>query len=485
MTKQLPTCLIAPMRDTARPASDGTSAGAPCPGLPRSPLLWGPLLVAVLFWAVLLATSPAGAARDAVGVEVAIEEVRGAIEAIENRVDRLSRQTQLGIGAEVHVLAQSVASQLSHLERHPVAAAAAGVEQELLFLHDLLRAVGAELVRVGTRGVRRREAEVRRLTGAAEERIAAIGRAVERRADGFAGAVVTVEQTDGGTLVRTVDRTVHDGVRFAAIGLLLVGLLVIGLRLLALSEAEIAVVDLVRQTPALAIGGLLAVAMFLSASATVAVDPSLIAGLAERTELRPAPGACERLAVQREQLLDARAIEHDGLGDAVKDRMRPVAQDCLRLESQVAAVEAVEWLAANLYPLEAGAPVRSAEAHAVEVEIERLMSAARPLEEPTSETGEAGEPVAPEAPGLATGGPVEDLEEEQEVVEDDTSSARQAVTTTRVNYRAGPGTDARRLGTLPEGARVVLLGEDGSWSNIQLEDGRSVYVASAYVRADS
>ncbi|HEX6141762.1 MAG TPA: SH3 domain-containing protein [Geminicoccaceae bacterium] len=482
MTKQLPTCLIDPMRDAARAASDGASARQPQPRFARSPLCSGPLLVAVLLWAALLAMSPAGAARDPVGVEAAIGEVRGAIEAIENRVDRLSRQTQLGIGAEVHVLAQSVASQLSHLERHPVAAAAAGIEQELLFLHDLMRAVGAELDRVGTRGDRRREAEVRRLAGAVEERVAAIGRAVERRADGFAGAVVTVEQTDDGALVRMVDRTVHDGVRFAAIGLLLVGLLVIGLRLLALSEAEIAVVDLIRQTPVLAIGGLLAVAMFLFASATVAVDPSLVAGLAERTELRPAAGACERLAVQREQLLDARAIEHDGLGDAVKDRMRPVAQDCLGLESQVAAVEAVEWLAANLDPLEAGAPVRSAEAHAVEAEIERLMSTARPLEEAT---GEAGEPVAPEAPGLATGGPVEELEEEQEVVEDDASSARQAVTTTRVNYRAGPGTDARRLGTLPEGARVVLLGEDGSWSNIQLEDGRSVYVASAYVRADS
>jgi hypothetical protein len=55
------------------------------------------------------------------------------------------------------------------------------------------------------------------------------------------------------------------------------------------------------------------------------------------------------------------------------------------------------------------------------------------------------------------------------------------VTTTAVNYRAGPSLDARRLGTFVPGATLAVIGENEGWSEVRLGDGREVFVASEFL----
>jgi hypothetical protein len=55
------------------------------------------------------------------------------------------------------------------------------------------------------------------------------------------------------------------------------------------------------------------------------------------------------------------------------------------------------------------------------------------------------------------------------------------LTTTTVNYRAGPSLDARRLGTFILGAELQVVREDGGWAEVRLRDGREVYVATQFL----
>jgi hypothetical protein len=55
------------------------------------------------------------------------------------------------------------------------------------------------------------------------------------------------------------------------------------------------------------------------------------------------------------------------------------------------------------------------------------------------------------------------------------------VTTTAVNYRAGPSVDARRLGTFIAGAQLAVVDEDEGWSEVRLGDGRQVFVATEFL----
>ncbi|MDX1541493.1 MAG: hypothetical protein R3349_08835, partial [Geminicoccaceae bacterium] len=383
--------------------------------------------MATLIALTLIVFQSAGPAvgREQLTIGEAVGAVREAAATLEARVGELPRQAQLEVGTEVHFLARSASKTLQRLSRQPLAAASAGVEEDLLFLRDLLVAVGGELDRLGARGARFAGEEVGRLSAVAEERIGTIERALERQATALDASVVTAERTAEGLVLHTVDRTLYEGVRLAGTGLLLVGLLVVGLRLLSISEAEMSIVDLVRQTPVAAVGGFLAIGLFLAASAVIVVDPGPVAALAQRTHLQPAPAACERLSTQREQLLDARTIGHQGLSDTIKDRMRPVARDCLGLDSQVAAVEAVEWLSTSLDPLAGRTGERrmtgSVEPSSVDAEIERLMSAVDQLTEASDRGASLSE-------GTASGGPIEALSEEQAGEAPD----RLMATTTRV-----------------------------------------------------
>ena len=55
------------------------------------------------------------------------------------------------------------------------------------------------------------------------------------------------------------------------------------------------------------------------------------------------------------------------------------------------------------------------------------------------------------------------------------------VTTTAVNYRAGPSVGARRLGTFISGAKLAVVDEDEGWSEVRLGDGRQVFVATEFL----
>jgi SH3-like domain-containing protein/DNA-directed RNA polymerase subunit K/omega len=50
-----------------------------------------------------------------------------------------------------------------------------------------------------------------------------------------------------------------------------------------------------------------------------------------------------------------------------------------------------------------------------------------------------------------------------------------------VNMRSGPGTDNNVLAAVPSGTSVLVLGfnEDGSWVNVQIEDGREGWISAA------
>ncbi len=56
------------------------------------------------------------------------------------------------------------------------------------------------------------------------------------------------------------------------------------------------------------------------------------------------------------------------------------------------------------------------------------------------------------------------------------------VATTALNYREGPSVDARRLGTLFPGARLMVLERDAGWAQVRLDDGQQGYVASEFLQ---
>ncbi len=59
-----------------------------------------------------------------------------------------------------------------------------------------------------------------------------------------------------------------------------------------------------------------------------------------------------------------------------------------------------------------------------------------------------------------------------------------ASTTTAVNLRSGPGTEHRRLETLPVGTRVELTGRGEGWARVRAAS-REGWVAADYLRAES
>lgn len=424
--------------------------------------------------------------RDAAAAELdeAVGEVRAAAAVLTSRIEGMPRQAQLELGTEIRFLTRAIESGLLGLEQLPVSPVDPSLPQELMFLADVTRVVAAEIEGIRGRGTDRQKEVVEGLTLAAGESLERVQSAADHWSELAWSMAVEVEPGASGTAIRMIDRTLYDAIRFGGLALLLVGLLAFGLRLLALSEVEISIRDLIRQSPAFSLGGMLVIALFLAASVTVTLRPATVARLAERVEVSLAPDPCDRLSVQREQLIEARALGHEGLRDAIKDRMRPVAQDCLDLDSQVAAVEAIEWLAAGLDPLAPDRPQMASapagDGPSMEREIERLITTVQSLRAASDEVrAVAGLDTAAVADDAGAGGPVEEILAEEPV------RSRQVVTTARVNFRTGPGTDARRLGTLPQGTEAVLLGEDDAWSNIQLQDGSSVYVASAYIRTAS
>lgn len=463
------------------------SAGPRADHQPR-PALWQvalPLL-AVLSLALALLHGPGPAA--AVTLEEAVVEARAATAALSGRIDALPRQAQMEIGTDIRFLTGAIDAGLRELEQLPVPPVHPSLGQELMFLADLVRVVAAEVEEIRGRASDGQKAQIRGLAVAATGSLERVAAVTASWTELTRATAVEVEPTGDGTTIRMIDRTIYDAVRLGGLALLLLGLLACGLRLLALSEIEISIRDLVRQSPVASLSGIAAIVLFLAASLTITLRPATVARLAERVDVAAAPDACRMLAVQRDQLIASQTIDHAGLRDAIKDRMRPVAQDCLELDSQVAAVEAIGWLTASLEPVSpspaGAASTPSASSEAMDREIERLIGTVQSLRAASEGIRDvAGLDSATALGGGGAGGPVEEIAAREIVAEDETPRVRQVVTTDRVNFRAGPGTDQQRLGTLAEGTEAVLLREDGGWSNIQLEDGRAVFVASDYIEA--
>ena len=98
-------------------------------------------------------------------------------------------------------------------------------------------------------------------------------------------------------------------------------------------------------------------------------------------------------------------------------------------------------------------------------------SEALPEDDPSASVPEIRPAAAPGPLSPADGAPADGAALESELY----------VTTTAVNYRAGPSLDARRLGTFIVGADLEVVSEDDGWAEVRLRDGREVYVATQFL----
>lgn len=60
-------------------------------------------------------------------------------------------------------------------------------------------------------------------------------------------------------------------------------------------------------------------------------------------------------------------------------------------------------------------------------------------------------------------------------------STGKGVATTDVNFREGPSTSHKKLGRIPEGASLILYGQDGDWQQVEY-NGIMGYVYGKYVK---
>jgi hypothetical protein len=91
---------------------------------------------------------------------------------------------------------------------------------------------------------------------------------------------------------------------------------------------------------------------------------------------------------------------------------------------------------------------------------------------------------------LAAAPPVTDAEAGATAIDDGAPTVRVAGTDgTGVSLREKPSTTSRRLIVVPEGARLVVVGEDTqaegrTWRNVRTSTGATGWVASQFVRAE-
>jgi hypothetical protein len=390
-------------------------------------------------------------------------------------------------------------------------------------------------------------ARIERLVDAASERLVEINLVIDGWTERSRNAVVDLQEDGGVLVVRSTDRVVYDGVRYTSVALLLVGLLTVGLQLLRMSEDRVDWLALLRETPVLSSLAVVALTLFFVGCAVFSARPGTLAAWSAEVRQTPQEHPCERLAAQRERLVAAQQVEDPRLIAATKQRMRPAAQDCLGLSSDIASAEAVELLATRTVATwSVPRPAQSTYAAAVAADPEAtaadlaLLSlpaeAAEPVAADDSASGEGtaadelvGDPRAAAGAERAEPAPVPRPERDQpaalesstepapeesppspppaELPEEDAAQSEPAirpaaapgppasadgapddgadsdlyVTTSMVNYRAGPSLDARRLGTFIVGAELQVVGEDGGWAEVRLRDGREVYVATQFL----
>lgn len=307
---------------------------------------------------------------------------------------------------------------------------------------------------------------------------------VEAWAEQGRRAIVTVEERPDALLVRSVDRLVHDGARAGGLMLFLIGLLLIGMRLLTVGEGAFGLAQAF-ETPRSSAGAA-ALALFMATSLVLGTRPEILLGLSAHTRVQPRPDACRSLVAQRGQLQAAQALSSARLVEAIERRMEGAAATCLALEAEVAA-EALEHFvdasatgdgpAGRLNSLVPAARAHAAERQDAAVPARALEEAGRSPAGATVEAsgrGAAGARTAFETPVLPEPAPLMLLPPDP--------APRALVTTTVVNYRAGPSRGADRLGTLPPETVVRPVSQVDAWSVVRLDDGRAVYIASEFLR---
>ncbi len=64
----------------------------------------------------------------------------------------------------------------------------------------------------------------------------------------------------------------------------------------------------------------------------------------------------------------------------------------------------------------------------------------------------------------------------------DSDDAYEAYATTNVNVRSGPGTSYDTIGSLGTDEGVTVIGEDGGWLNVALNNGAEGWVSGNYIQ---
>jgi Bacterial SH3 domain len=477
------------------------------------------LLVVLALAAFALRTGSMGAAP---GIGPGVEALHDALGSMVSSLERLPQDAGAQVEGEIGTLARSVEDVLLKARQLPAPMVDPAASHEIAFVRDLVRTTTIELdaLAFDPAAGEPELAAIHRLSGAARARLAQLDAAVEERAAETRRAIVTIEERPGALLVSSIDRRIHDGARAAGIMLFLIGILVVGLRVLGGTEESGTVEHRLPHRSALASSiGAVALVLFMAGSFTLAIRPELVVAGSAQTEVRAREDACQRLAVEREQLRAAQTLGTARLIAVVEQRVEGAAAACPVAEVAMAGV--VESNSGRPLPPQAetsgasppGAGGAEAGARAGS-ELSRLIQVGEA--HATEMPGNAGQPptgagraakvagadlAAPMAADEVTGRARSTAAAGEPQATSDAvplprepaprmpmpahPAPREFVTTTSVNYRAGPSRSAPKLGTLADGTSVHMVDHTAEWSIVRLGDGRSVYVASAYLeRAD-
>lgn len=343
---------------------------------------------------------------------------------------------------------------------------------------------------VGLFGIARPEMPV---AAAHAGRLDSAGLAEIRQADQLpAASVMRTEDTvvglttaPGLIVIRSIDRSAYDAIRHGALALLLIGLLVIGAQLLRALTQRLEVGALIRDRPMLASVSLGTLVIFVLTALSLAISPGMLARLSAGVEVEQVAHACRSLETEHDRPASARTVGNGELIEAAKRRMHRVAEACLGLpyEAAASAIEQImvrsELVKAEAMPTSFGNPANGSEpdlpaAELIAVNEER----SRTDREILSELLASLPPKTKQRPdSLARAGLVAD----GATAALSGSEPRNLVTRTAVNFRAAPGVESPRLGTLVSGARVNVLRQHSGWAEILLDDDRRVYVASEFL----
>lgn len=298
----------------------------------------------------------AQAAFDPLGVNAAAREVRDAVGLMDAAAAQLPPEVQQAMAAELRLLGRSIDWTLNRVEDQAVPLVERAVLHDLNFVADAVASISDELRQIDDAPV---EPAVRgridELSSAASARLERINAMTDRWMERTRTAVVELDAEAGAIVVKQIDRTVYDGVRYTSVALLLIGLLAIGLRLLRMSEAHIRFSSLLKQNPVVSLLALGLLGVFFLGCALLSLWPGALADVSAQVEVHAQEHPCQRLDAQQGQLAAAQELQLASLVDATKARMREAARDCLGLPARAAA-EAVEQLASRLVPVDEPRP---------------------------------------------------------------------------------------------------------------------------------